>query len=71
MFDVSSVAGFGRLGANNVWGDGLNWRARQEYDEDLQSAHSTVASFVEQTEFQTKSYSADFLVTANYKINHN
>lgn len=53
-----------RGGANNVWGNGKNWRARQEYDASLQPAHSTVSSFVEDTHFSTSSYTGDALLSA-------
>jgi TonB-linked SusC/RagA family outer membrane protein len=58
-----------RIGANNVWGNGLNWRAAQTYDPDLQPSAGVVSSFVESTEFQTKSYTADMLLSGDYKIN--
>jgi TonB-linked SusC/RagA family outer membrane protein len=53
-----------RGGANTVWGNGKNWRARQEYDATLQPAHSTVSSFVEDTHFSTSSYTGDALLSA-------
>jgi len=55
-----------RVAVNNVWGNGKNWRARQTYNEDLQSAHSTVSSFVEDTQFKTESYTGDAILTGNF-----
>ena len=56
----------GRVSVNNNWGTGKNWRAYQEYDPDLQPWHSTVDSFVEDTEFQSDTYSSDALLTGNF-----
>ncbi|MFV0268176.1 MAG: SusC/RagA family TonB-linked outer membrane protein, partial [Draconibacterium sp.] len=57
-----------RAGVNNVWGNGKNWRAAQTYDPDLQAAAGAVSSFVEDTEFQTKTYTGDALLTGNFKF---
>ncbi len=57
-----------RAGVNNVWGNGKNWRARQTYDHDLQPYHSTVSSFVTDSEFQTKTYTGDAILSGNRKI---
>ena len=54
-----------RLGVNNTWGTGKNWRALQEYDSSLQPAHSTVASFVEDYEFNSETYNLDALFAIN------
>ena len=53
-----------RGGTNTTWGNGKNWRARQEYDATLQPAHSTVSSFVEDTEFMSASYTGDAILSA-------
>ncbi|HOI79686.1 MAG TPA: SusC/RagA family TonB-linked outer membrane protein [Petrimonas sp.] len=57
-----------RASVNNVWGNGKNWRAAQTYNEELQPAHSAVSSFVEDSEFQTKTYTGDALVTGSFKF---
>jgi TonB-linked SusC/RagA family outer membrane protein len=57
-----------RVAANNVWGDGKNWRAAQEYDPDLQPSAGAVSSFVEDTEFQQSEYVSDVLLSGNFKI---
>ena len=55
-----------RVGTNSTWGDGKNWRAKQEYDSDLQPWHTTVSSFIEDSQFSSFSYTGDGLVTANF-----
>jgi TonB-linked SusC/RagA family outer membrane protein len=57
-----------RAGINNVWGNGKNWRAFQDYNHDLQPSHSAVSSFVEDSEFQTKTYTSDALLSGNFKF---
>jgi outer membrane receptor protein involved in Fe transport len=56
------------MATNTTWGNGRNWRARQTYDPDLQSAHSTVSSFVEDTEFSSTSYTGDAILSAEGKF---
>jgi TonB-linked SusC/RagA family outer membrane protein len=58
----------GRMATNTTWGNGKNWRARQTYDPDLQPAHSTVSSFVEDTEFSSASYTGDAILSAEGKF---
>lgn len=53
-----------RAGVNNVWGNGKKWRAYQDYNADLQPAHSTVTSFVEDDEYQTRTYTGDAMLSA-------
>jgi TonB-linked SusC/RagA family outer membrane protein len=68
-YDILSWLNFtARAGLNNVWGNGKNWRAFQDYDHDLQPSHSAVSSFVEDSEFQTKTYTADALLSGNFKF---
>ncbi|MBI9055838.1 MAG: SusC/RagA family TonB-linked outer membrane protein [Bacteroidales bacterium] len=68
-YDITENINFiGRVSANNVWGNGKNWRAYQAYNEDLQPAHSVVSSFVEDTEFKTESYIGDAILTGNFKF---
>lgn len=57
-----------RIGTNTTWGNGKNWRARQEYNEDLQPAHSTVSSFVTDSEFQIMSNTVDALLSGERTI---
>jgi TonB-linked SusC/RagA family outer membrane protein len=57
-----------RAGVNNVWGNGKNWRARQTYNSDLQPSHATVSSFVTDSEFQTKTYTGDALISGTRTI---
>jgi len=57
-----------RASANNVSGTGKEWRAYQEYDEDLQPAHSTVSSYVEDTEFQRKTFTASSILTGDLEF---
>jgi outer membrane receptor protein involved in Fe transport len=57
-----------RAGVNNVWGNGKNWRAAQTYNADLQPSHSAVSSFVTDSEFQTKTYTGDAILSGNRTI---
>lgn len=57
-----------RVAANNVWGNGKNWRAAQTYDPDLQPAAGAVSSFVEDTEFQQSEYVSDVLLSSNFNF---
>ncbi len=68
-YDIMDWLNFtARAGVNNVWGNGKNWRAAQTYDPDLQPSAGAVSSFVEDTEYQTKTYTGDALVTGNFKF---
>lgn len=58
-----------QMGVNTVWGHGKNWRAEQTYDEVLQPYHSTVSSFVTDSEFQTTTYTGQALLTGNFNLN--
>jgi TonB-linked SusC/RagA family outer membrane protein len=58
----------GRAATNTTWGNGKNWRAGQTYDPDLQPAHSTVSSFVEDTEFMSASYTADAILSGERTV---
>jgi TonB-linked SusC/RagA family outer membrane protein len=57
-----------RAGINNVWGNGKNWRAAQTYNADLQPSAGAVSSFVEDSEFQTKTYTGDALLSGNFEF---
>ena len=57
-----------RAGINNVWGNGKNWRAAQTYNPDLQPSAGAVSSFVEDSEFQTKTYTGDALLSGNFEF---
>jgi hypothetical protein len=66
-YDVLEWLNFtGRVSANNVWGNGTNWRAAQTYNSDLQPAAGAVSSFVEDSEFQRETYTTDALLTGNF-----
>ncbi|MCB2195158.1 MAG: SusC/RagA family TonB-linked outer membrane protein [Bacteroidetes bacterium] len=66
-YDVLEWLNFtGRVSANNVWGNGKNWRAAQTYDPDLQPAAGAVSSFVEDYEFKRETYTTDALFTGNF-----
>ncbi|NOZ34883.1 MAG: SusC/RagA family TonB-linked outer membrane protein [Chlorobi bacterium] len=54
-----------RLGINNTWGNGKNWRARVEYDPITEPYHDNSSSFVEDSEFQSEIYNADALFAIN------
>lgn len=56
----------GRVSVNNVSGNGKNWRAAQDYDPELQPYHSFVSSFVDDSEFQAKTYTGDFIATGDF-----
>jgi TonB-linked SusC/RagA family outer membrane protein len=55
-----------RVGTNTSWGNGLNWRAFQDYDPLLQPSAGAVSSFVEDSAFQYFSYSGDALLTGEW-----
>jgi len=61
----------GRMGVNNIWGDGKNWRAAQTYDDDRQPSHQDVASFVEETEYSRNTYTGDALFTGDFSFMDN
>ncbi|MDX9695029.1 MAG: SusC/RagA family TonB-linked outer membrane protein [Bacteroidales bacterium] len=68
-YDVFEWLNFtGRIGLNNIWGDGKNWRAEQNYNADLQPSHSHVSSFVEETEYSRGTYTGDALLTGNFSF---
>jgi len=51
-----------RIGINNAWGNGKDWRAAQAYNPDLQPSHSYVSSFVKDSEFKSNIYTADAIL---------
>ncbi len=57
-----------RIGTNNTWGNGKNWRAAQTYNEDLQPAAGPVSSFVEDSEFQRNDWTADALFDGTFEF---
>ena len=68
-WDIADWLNFtARGGLNNVWGNGKNWRAAQTYDPVLQPSAGAVSSFVEDSEFQTKTYTGDVLFTGTFKF---
>ncbi len=66
IFDNINLTG--RLGANNSWGNGKDWRAEQTYDATLQPYHSTVSSFVEDFEFQRDIYTTDVILSGDFDL---
>jgi len=68
-WDIEEYLNFtARVGINNAWGNGKNWRAAQTYDPDLQSAAGAVSSFVEDTEFQSEIYTGDFILSGEFEF---
>lgn len=65
---VENINLTGRLGVNSSWGYGKNWRAEQTYDEVLQPYHSTVSSFVTDSDFQSTTYTGDLLLSGNFNL---
>ncbi len=57
-----------RIGINTTSGTGKNWRSRLVYDKDLQPAANDITSFVEDSEFQSLSYTTDALLSARLDI---
>jgi len=57
-----------RVGANNTWGKGKNWRAAQDYNHDLQPSAGAVSSFVEDSEYQISNYTADAYLSGNFNV---
>lgn len=58
-----------RVGVNSTSGRGKEWRDRQEYDVDLQPAHSTVSSYVEDFEFESTRYNGNFVFSGEFQLN--
>lgn len=66
-WDITDFLNFTtRVGANNSWGNGKNWRAAQTYDPDLQPAAGAVSSFVTDSQYKSLSYTGDALLTGNH-----
>ncbi len=65
---LSNVMLTGRLGINRLTGIGKEWRARQTYDEVLQPYHTTVSSFVEDTESQSQTVTGDLILNSNFNL---
>ena len=57
-----------RVGTNNVWGHGKNWRASQTYSPVLKPQMTAVSSFVEETEFKSTTYTGDALLSAHFNL---
>lgn len=57
-----------RMGTNNTWGTGKNWRAAQTYNSDLQPSAGAVSSFVEDSEFQIANYTGDALLSGEFDL---
>jgi TonB-linked SusC/RagA family outer membrane protein len=58
----------GRVAANNVWGNGKNWRSAQKYDSVLKPGQTDVSSFVGDFEFQQTEYVSDLLLSGDFKF---
>ena len=58
----------GRLGMNNSYGNGKDYRAAQSYNPDLQPGKGYVPSFVIESDFQFNAYTFDLLMDANFEI---
>ena len=68
-WDIKEWLNFtGRLGANNAWGSGKNWRDAQTYNADLQPSAGAVSSFVEDSEFQSATYTGDFFFNGDFEF---
>ncbi|MFC2151684.1 SusC/RagA family TonB-linked outer membrane protein [Bacteroidota bacterium] len=66
-YDILEWLNFtGRVGINNDWGNGKEWRARQEYDPNLQPAAGVVSSYVLDNNFKREVYTMDALFTGNF-----
>jgi TonB-linked SusC/RagA family outer membrane protein len=66
-WDIKEWLNFtGRLGANNAWGSGKNWRDAQTYNAELQPSAGAVSSFVEDSEFQSAVYTGDFFFNGDF-----
>lgn len=68
-WDISDWLNFTtRLGLNNANGYGKDHRRRQSYDSSLKPFKGYIAPFVFESEFQTKSYSADAILKADFDV---
>ena len=69
IYDINKWLKFtGRAGLNTTSGIGKNWRSRQVYDKTLQPAANDITSFVEDSEFQSFSYTTDALLSSTFDI---
>lgn len=66
---TDNISWTSKLGVNSAFGNGKNWRARQEYDPELQPSHSNVSSFVEDFSYQQTDFNGSSIVSADYDIN--
>jgi len=57
-----------RVGANSYSGRGKNWRAEQNYNEELQPYHTNVFSFVEDDEFKRSTYTWDAILSGKFNL---
>jgi len=57
-----------RAGVNSTFGNGKNWRAAQEYSSTLKPYVDPVASFVEETQFESTQYTLDFLLRGDFDL---
>ena len=69
IFKINQWLNFtGRLGMNNSYGNGKDYRYAQSYDPDLQPGKGYVSSFVIESEFQFNAYTADLILDANFDL---
>lgn len=69
IYDINKWLKFtGRAGLNQGSGTGKNWRSRQVYDKTTQPAANDITSFVEDSEFQSFSYTTDFILSSSFDI---
>jgi TonB-linked SusC/RagA family outer membrane protein len=57
-----------RLGINSSNGNGKNFRYSQSYDPELQPAKSYTPSFLEETEYQFRAYTADIILRGEFEF---
>ena len=57
-----------RLGINSSNGNGKNFRYSQSYDPELQPIKGYVSSFVEESEYQFRAYTADLILRGEFEF---
>jgi len=61
----------GRVSMNNTWGTGKNWRKAYVYELGFITGGNDVASFVEESNFSSETYTGDALLTGNFSFMDN
>ncbi len=68
-WDINNWLNFtGRLGLNNSYGYGKDYRRRQSYDPSLQPFKPYISPFVFESEFRTTSYSLEAILKGNFEL---